>query len=119
MCPYYFDPVLRKSVESLLLPEIQQPGQYIGGELGSVVKEPSGVKYRLALAFPDTYSIGMSHFGYQLLYSLMNREPDWACERVFTPYPDFERILRTNSLPLYTLETFVPLDKCDVLGFSL
>ena len=115
----FYDPTLRRNVESILLPDVHQPGQYIGGELGSIIKNPGDVRFRLALAFPDTYSIGMSHFGFQLLYSLMNRLTDWACERVFTPYPDMENVLKANGLPLYSLETFVPLHKFDVLGFSL
>ncbi len=117
--PYYYDPEFRRTIESVLLPDVHQPGQYIGGELGSVVKNPQEVRFRLALAFPDTYTIGMSHFGYQLLYSLMNRKPDWACERVFTPFEDMETVLRRNRLPLYSLETCTPLGKFDLIGFSL
>ncbi|MEA1950318.1 MAG: TIGR03960 family B12-binding radical SAM protein, partial [Planctomycetota bacterium] len=70
-------------------------------------------------AFPDTYSIGMSNIGLQVLYDLMNRRADWACERVFAPWFDMEALLREHDLPLYGLETFTPLDKFDVLGFTL
>ncbi len=115
----YFDSALRRTIESLLLSDVRQPGQYIGGELGSIAKNPKSMRFRLALAFPDTYTIGMSHFGFQLLYSLMNRKEDWICERVFTPLPDMETALRSRNLPLFSLETFTPLDKFDVLGFSL
>ncbi len=102
-----------------VLPRVQLPGQYIGGELNAVVKDPAAVRGRLCLAFPDAYTIGMSHHGLQVLYSLMNRRADWACERAFTPMPDMERLLRDRGLPLYSLETFTPLGQFDVLGFSL
>ena len=81
---------MRSQLESLLLSEVNLPGQYIGGELGSIVKPNDSVKGRLCFAFPDVYTIGMSNYGLQLLYAIMNRQPDWACERVFAPYPDME-----------------------------
>ena len=73
----------------------------------------------LCLAFPDAYAIGMSHHGLQVLYDVMNRRDDWACERAFAPWPDMERLLRDHGLPLYSLETFTPLAQFDVLGFTL
>ncbi|MDR1269604.1 MAG: TIGR03960 family B12-binding radical SAM protein [Planctomycetaceae bacterium] len=109
----------RQKIEHLLLSEVALPGQYIGGELGSVVKPKDSVRGRFCFAFPDVYTIGMSNYGLQLLYSLINRRNDWACERVFTPYPDMEKALRKHGLPLYSLETFSPLTEFDVLGFSL
>ncbi|MDR1964516.1 MAG: TIGR03960 family B12-binding radical SAM protein [Planctomycetaceae bacterium] len=109
----------RRKIERLLLSEVTLPGQYIGGELGSIVKPKDSVRGRFCFAFPDVYTIGMSNHGLQLLYSLMNRRNDWACERVFTPYPDMEKALRKHGLPLYSLETFSPLSEFDVLGFSL
>ncbi len=108
---------LREAVEKMLLPDVMLPAQYMGGELGSIVKEH--VRHRFCLAFPDLYTIGMSHYGFQLLYSLINRREDWACERVFVPRPDMEQALRRAGLPLYSLETFTPLHRFDVLGFSL
>ncbi|MDR1385868.1 MAG: TIGR03960 family B12-binding radical SAM protein [Planctomycetaceae bacterium] len=119
MTDYFFDPALRAKVESLLLPDIQTPGQYIGGEPGSIVKRADAVRGRFCFAFPDLYTIGMSNYALQLLYAMMNRRDDWACERVFCPLPDMEAILRRNNLPLYSLETFSPLDCFDVLGFTL
>ena len=114
---------LREAVEKILLPGVAQPAQYLGGELGSIVKSPttaSGTpRSTLALAFPDLYPIGMSHYGFQLLYSLMNRRDDWRCERVFAPAPDFERTLREAGLPLYGLESFTPLADYDLVGFTL
>jgi radical SAM family uncharacterized protein len=105
-------------VTTRILPTIGTPAQYIGGELNSVRKDHSLCKGTLCLAFPDTYALGMSHHGLQVLYSLMNAE-GWSCERSFTPLPDFEAALRQHELPLYSLETFTPLGEFDVLGFSL
>ena len=109
---------LKNLVVSRLLPTIQTPGQYVGGELNSVVKDHRDTRGTVCLAFPDTYALGMSHHGLQVLYSLMNAE-GWACERAFTPLTDFEAALRHHGLPLYSLETFTPLSQFDVLGFSL
>jgi radical SAM family uncharacterized protein len=102
-----------------LLHNVQTPAQYIGGELNSVVKDHRQVRGKLCLAFPDLYTLGMSHHGLQVLYTLMNSDPQWACERVFTPWPDFEQLLRQKGLPLYSLESFTPLCQFDVVGFSL
>jgi radical SAM family uncharacterized protein len=102
-----------------LVPRVQMPAQYIGGELHSVVKDHRQVRGKLCLAFPDTYSLGMSHHGLQVLYTIMNNDPQWACERAFTPWVDFEAELRRHGLPLYSLETFTPLCEFDVIGFSL
>src|SRR5580693_10284378 len=96
---------LKDFVVSRVLPNIQTPAQYIGGELNSIVKDHDTTRGTVCLAFPDTYALGMSHHGLQVLYSLMN-EAGWACERVFTPLIDFEDALRKNGLPLYSLETF-------------
>src|SRR5437899_3036993 len=102
-----------------LLPQVQTPAQYIGGELNSVVKDHRRVRGKLCLAFPDLYTLGMSHHGLQVLYTLMNNDPQWACERAFAPWVDFEVLLRRHGLPLYSLETFTPLREFDLLGFSL
>jgi radical SAM family uncharacterized protein len=102
-----------------LLPRVQMPAQYIGGELNSVVKDHGRVRGKLCLGFPDAYTLGMSHHGLQVLYTIMNNDPQWACERAFTPWLDFEAELRRHRLPLYSLETFTPLSDFDVLGFSL
>ncbi len=113
------DKPLKDQVVQHLLPNVQTPGQYIGGELNAVVKDHARVHGKLCLAFPDTYAIGMSHHGLQVLYHLMNRRADWACERVFAPWKDMDGLLRRHRLPLYSLETFSPLDQFDVLGFTL
>lgn len=110
---------LKEHLVSRILPRVEMPGQYVGGELNMVRKDPRRVRGRLCLAFPDAYTIGMSHHGLQVLYSLMNARDDWYCERVFTPWPDMEQRLRESGLPLYSLESFTPLADFDVLGFSL
>lgn len=110
---------LKDFVTSRLLPNVQGPAQYMGGELNIVRKDHRRVRGKLCLAFPDAYTIGMSHHGLQVLYSLMNARADWACERAFAPWPDMEQELRRNEVPLYSLETFTPLAEFDVLGFTL
>lgn len=119
MEPFYFDPLLRRAIEESLLPEIQRPGQYIGGELGQIKKRAGSVLSRLAFVFPDTYPIGMSNYAMMLLYSLVNQESDLACERAFVPFPDMEALLKSKDLPLYSLETFTPLFCFDLVGFTL
>lgn len=109
---------LKKAV-SRLLPRVQTPAQYLGGELNSVSKDHSQVRGKLALCFPDAYTLGMSHHGLQVLYTIMNNDPQWACERSFTPWIDFEGELRKSNLPLYGLESFTPLGQYDLVGFSL
>ena len=110
---------LRQKLESLVWPHVQTPAQYVGGERNIIVKDHQKVRGKVCLGFPDAYTIGMSHHGLQVLYSLMNRREDWCAERVFTPWPDMESRLRKYDLPLYSLETFTPLSEFDVIGLSL
>jgi radical SAM family uncharacterized protein/radical SAM-linked protein len=98
---------------------VAKPMRYLGGEYQAVVREGPEVAARMCLAFPDVYDIGMSHLGTKILYSLLNRDPRIACERVFAPWLDMEAELRARCLPLVTLETQRPLHELDVLGFSL
>ncbi len=102
-----------------LLLSVTQPGQYVGGEWNSVVKDHAGLKLTMALAYPDTYAVGMSHLGLQILYSMLNDRPDAAAERAFAPWPDMEKALRAAGTPLRSLETHTPLSEFDALGFSL
>ncbi len=108
-----------KDTVTRLLPQVQTPGQYLGGELNSVVKDHRRVRGKLCLAFPDTYTLGTSHHGLQVLYTIMNNDPQWACERAFTPWLDAEALFRRHGIPLYSLETFTPLRDFDLVGFSL
>lgn len=107
-----------KRIESLLI-SVQKPASYTGGEPGSVIKNKDEVDVRFAFCFPDTYEIGMSHLGMKILYSLINSRPDSWCERVFAPQDDMERVLRTNDIPLYALESGDPLTEFDIIGFTL
>ncbi|WP_372717633.1 TIGR03960 family B12-binding radical SAM protein [Novipirellula sp.] len=109
----------RRLLESRVWPHVQTPAQYVGGERNIVVKDHRQLRGRLCLGFPDAYTIGMSHHGLQVLYSLMNRRDDWCAERVFTPWPDMEALLRKHEIPLYSLETFTSLADFDVIGLSL
>jgi radical SAM family uncharacterized protein len=110
---------LKEAVVSRILPRVAGPSQYVGGELNMIRKDHRSVRGKLCVAFPDTYSIGMSHHGLQVLYTLMNERADWVCERAFAPWLDMERELREAGLPAYSLETFTPLAQFDVLGFTL
>ena len=102
-----------------LLKGIQKPGRYTGGEWNSIRKDPSKVKARIALIFPDLYEIGMSYLGQKILYADINAHPDYAAERVYAPWPDFEARLRERNRPLCSLENQTPLSTFDILGFSL
>ncbi len=110
---------LKSQVTAHLLPNVEGPAQYLGGELNQVRKHYRDVRGRLCLVFPDRYTIGMSHHGLQVLYTLMNDREDWACERAFAPWVDMEAEMRRTGTPLYSLENFTPLVEFDVLGFTL
>jgi radical SAM family uncharacterized protein/radical SAM-linked protein len=101
------------------LRNVQKPGRYVGGEWNAIIKDPGHVKTKVALVFPDLYEIGMSHIGQKILYSLLNRSSSVLAERVFAPWPDFERELRQRDIPLFSLENRIPLPEFDILGFSL
>jgi len=102
-----------------ILPLVEMPSQYIGSEVNAVKKDPKIVELSIALAFPDLYTIGTSHFGLQILYHLLNREQNIAAERVYAPDTDMESRLRSARLPLSSLETQKPLRQFDIIGFSL
>lgn len=111
-------PISFEDIEPLLL-KVEKPGRYLGGEFNQIIKEGPEVSVRVCLAFPDVYDLGMSYHGYNLLYDRVNRTERWAAERAFTPWPDFEALLRENNLPLYSLETKRALSEFDVVGFTL
>lgn len=102
-----------------ILPLVEKPSRYIGGEINSVKKSGGGIRLRMALAFPDTYEIGTSHFGMQILYHLINARRDMAAERVFAPGKDMADLLKSSGTPLFSLETRRPLASFDIIGFSL
>lgn len=109
---------LKHKIEKLLL-KTQKPARYIGGEIGSVVKDKSKVDVRFAFCFPDTYDVGMSHLGMKILYGLKNARENWWCERVFMPEDDYNKLMRENGIPLYALESLDPLTEFDFIGFTL
>ncbi|MDQ2978604.1 MAG: radical SAM protein, partial [Acidobacteriota bacterium] len=102
-----------------ILPTVEKPGRYIGLERNVTRKDLPSAAVTLALAFPDTYEIGMSHTGLKILYELVNRRPDLACERVYAPWTDLEAKMREGGIPLFSTESFAPAADFDVLGFSL
>ncbi|WP_294413779.1 TIGR03960 family B12-binding radical SAM protein [uncultured Ruminococcus sp.] len=110
--------MLRDKIEKHLL-EVQKPSRYIGGEVGSVIKDKSKIDVRFAFCFPDTYDIGMSHLGMKILYSLTNERENYWCERCFAPSEDFEAIMRENDIPLYALESLDPIKDFDFIGFTM
>ena len=110
--------MISKEVQKIL-PLVQKPGRYTGGELNSVVKDKSKVDLRYAFCFPDSYEIGMSHLGIKILYSVANSRDDVWCERVFAPWHDMEEEMRKNNVPLFALESGDPLTEFDMIGFTL
>ncbi|HSN92472.1 MAG TPA: TIGR03960 family B12-binding radical SAM protein [Anaeromyxobacteraceae bacterium] len=106
------------ALDEILL-RAEKPSRYVGAELGAVVKDLDRAGLRFALAFPDTYEVGMSNLGFRLLYHLLNDRPAIACERVFLPWPDLEGMLREARIPLFTLESRAPVREFDVLGMTL
>ena len=106
-----------RELRSLLL-GVQMPGRYVGGEYGTILKEGSA-ELTVALCFPDLYEIGMSNLAIRLLYRRLNALRGVKCERVFSPAPDFEATLKDENIPLYTLESGIPLHRVDILGFSV
>ena len=102
-----------------LLPLVERPGRYVGLERNVTRKELSACAVTVALAFPDTYEIGMSHTGLKILYEIVNRRERFACERVYAPWVDLEARMREGGIPLFTVESCAPVADFDVLGFSL
>ncbi len=102
-----------------ILPRVQKPARYTGGEYNQIMKDKTKVDLRMAFCFPDTYEIGMSNLGMRILYDTINAMDGVWCERVFAPWDDMEREMRTAGLPLYALESGDPLSSFDAIGFSL
>jgi radical SAM family uncharacterized protein len=102
-----------------VLPFVQKPARYTGGEYNSIVKPWDEVPYRLALVFPDIYDLGMSNLGLTILYDTVNRQPDMLAERAYTPWVDMLAAMRGAGIPLYSLESRRPLRDFDVIGFTL
>ena len=102
-----------------MLRKVEKPARYTGGEVNSVKKDLTQVSVRFGFAFPDTYEIGMSYMGMQILYNILNRNEKIYCERIFAPAEDMEALIREEGRKLFTLETFTPVDELDIVGFTL
>ena len=102
-----------------ILYRVEKPARYIGGEFNSYSKDKNNVDIRYAFCFPDVYEVGMSHLGTKILYYVLNERKDTFCERAFTPWPDMEKLMRENNIPLYALESKDSLSEFDFLGFTL
>nr|WP_317357019.1 TIGR03960 family B12-binding radical SAM protein [uncultured Tyzzerella sp.] len=102
-----------------ILMQVEKPARYIGNEINMVVKDPKDVDIRFAFCFPDSYEVGMSYVGLQILYFFMNRRSDVYCERVFAPWHDMEEKMRQNNIDLFTLETGTSVRNFDFVGFTL
>jgi radical SAM family uncharacterized protein len=112
---------LARRVSAELLPRVQQPGQYIGMEHNQLVRpgQWQAADVRVAIAFPDTYTIGMSHLGCQILYWLCNHTPGVCAERVYAPWTDAEQVMRERAIPLFTWDTRQPAGSADIFAISL
>jgi radical SAM family uncharacterized protein len=112
---------LRQRVSQELLPFVKTPGQYVGGEFNQLPKPGDWAQadVRVVVAFPDTYAIGMSHLGCQIIYWLCNQTPGVTAERVFCPWTDAEQVMRAKNIPLFTLDTRQPAAEADIFAVSL
>ncbi len=111
-------------MSKLALPErilmnIDKPARYIGNEVNIVKKDLSNIGLRIAMCFPDVYEIGMSYLGLQILYDMFNKREDTYCERVFSPWPDLDKIMREEDIKLFTLESQSPILDMDMLGITI
>ena len=102
-----------------ILPRVQKPARYVGGEFNAIMKDKSKVDTRVAFCFPDTYEIGMSNLGMRILYGVMNNIEGVWCERCFAPWGDMEQEMRNANIPIYALESFDPIKDFDIIAFSI
>src|SRR5882724_4041150 len=101
-----------------LLPRVSKPIQYVGGELGSVVKEWDATTVRWALMYPDAYEVGLPNQGVQILYEVLNEQPDVLAERTYAVWPDLEALMKEHGVPQFTVDAHRPVTAFDVLGIS-
>ena len=102
-----------------ILLQVEKPARYIGNEVNAVMKKKEDVDIRFAFVFPDVYEIGMSHLGIQILYDMLNRRDDIWCERVYSPWTDLDKIMRTEGIPLFALESQDPIKEFDFIGITI
>ena len=106
-------------IKQRILPTVQKPARYTGGEWGEIRKNKEDVRVRVAFCFPDTYEIGMSNLGMRILYGVMNEMDGVWCQRVFAPWGDMEQAMRANALPLWALESGKPVKDFDMIAFTI
>ena len=111
--------MIQVNLPDSILNQVDKPARYIGGELNSYKKTITDEMIRFAFCFPDVYEVGMSHLGMQILYHFFNRREEVYCERVFAPWLDMEKLMRTHHIPLFSLETQTSLKAFDFIGFTL
>lgn len=109
---------MNKVTDDILF-KVEKPARYIGGEINSYNKDKSKINIRFAFCFPDVYEVGMSHLGTRILYHVLNEREDTFCERVFAPWPDMEKLMRENEVPLYGLESKDSIKDFNFIGFTL
>lgn len=102
-----------------ILMKIDKSARYIGHEVNAIWKEPDSVDIRFCMCFPDVYEVGMSHIGIQILYEMFNRRKDTFCERVYSPWPDLDKLMREENIPLFAVESQDPIKNFDFLGITL
>lgn len=102
-----------------ILPTVQKPARYTGGEFNEIIKNLRDIRVRVAFCFPDTYEIGMSNVGMRILYGIMNEMDGVWCERVFAPWADMENAMRINNIPLWALESQDPIKDFDMIAFTI
>lgn len=102
-----------------ILPTVQKPARYTGGEFNEIKKNPADVRVNVAFCFPDTYEIGMSNVGMRILYGIMNEMEGVWCQRVFAPWGDMEQAMRQHNLPLWALESQRPVKDFDMIAFTI
>ena len=102
-----------------VLPTVQKPARYTGGEWGEIKKDPADVRMNIAFCFPDTYEIGMSNVGMRILYGVMNEMEGVWCQRVFAPWGDMEAAMREKNIPLWALESRRSVKEFDMIAFTI
>ena len=110
---------ISNTLQNIILPQVQKPGQYIGNEWGARHKDWDSAKSRMAIVYPDLYELGMSNFGIKILYNIVNDHPDYLCDRAYAVMPDMEAQMKEHKLPLWGWESGKALKDFDFIGFSL
>ena len=110
---------IKKILFEELLDKVQKPGRYTGKEFNETVKKEDASTVKIALTFPDLYEIGMGYLGFKILYEIINKRDDASAERVFSPAVDMEKLLRERQIPIFSLETYRPLNSFDIVGFTI